>query len=176
MRRFPVVIGATVAGLAGVLSFHSRSGSGVLTNTLNVAAGSQSGSAHPAARSSGTTTTGPAGGSSGPAGGSSGPAGGSSAAAVVSTRQVTGPSENYYYGILSVRVTISHSRLANVQVVGLRTAESYSQQIADQVIPMLRQEALSAQSARINGISGATYTCEAYAMSLQAALSKAHFA
>jgi uncharacterized protein with FMN-binding domain len=43
------------------------------------------------------------------------------------------------------------------------------------VIPMLRSEVLSAQSARINAISGATYTCEAFAQSLQAALNKAHF-
>jgi uncharacterized protein with FMN-binding domain len=38
------------------------------------------------------------------------------------------------------------------------------------VIPLLRNEILSAQSARISGISGATYTSEAYAYSVQAAL------
>jgi uncharacterized protein with FMN-binding domain len=39
---------------------------------------------------------------------------------------------------------------------------------------MLRAEVLSAQGATINGISGATYTSESYAQSLQSALDKLH--
>ena len=56
----------------------------------------------------------------------------------------------------------------------LRTAEPYSQQLAAQVIPMLKSEVLAAGSAQINGVSGATYTSQAYATSLQAALDKLH--
>jgi uncharacterized protein with FMN-binding domain len=57
----------------------------------------------------------------------------------------------------------------------LKTAEQFSQQLAVQAIPVLRNEVLSAQSARIQAVSGATYTSEAYAQSVQAALDKAHF-
>jgi uncharacterized protein with FMN-binding domain len=39
---------------------------------------------------------------------------------------------------------------------------------------MLRREVLAAQSAHINGVSGATYTSEAYAYSVQAALDRLH--
>jgi uncharacterized protein with FMN-binding domain len=56
----------------------------------------------------------------------------------------------------------------------LRTAEPYSQQLAGQVIPTLRSEVLSGQTASISGVSGATYTSQAYAMSVQAALDKLH--
>jgi uncharacterized protein with FMN-binding domain len=47
--------------------------------------------------------------------------------------------------------------------------------LANRAIPVLRNEVLSAQSARIQAVSGATYTSEAYAQSVQAALDKAHF-
>jgi uncharacterized protein with FMN-binding domain len=76
--------------------------------------------------------------------------------------------------VLSVRVTVSGAKITDLAVAKLQTADTYSQQIADQVIPYLRREVLSLQSARINGISGATYTSEAYALSVQSALDRLH--
>ena len=61
-----------------------------------------------------------------------------------------------------------------MHVVGLQTAEQYSQSLTQQVVPMLRNEVLTAQSAQVNGISGATYTAQAYLTSLQAALDTLH--
>ena len=49
-----------------------------------------------------------------------------------------------------------------------------SQYISQQAEPYLRQEALQAQSAQIDLVSGATYTSYSYAQSLQSALDKAH--
>lgn len=49
-----------------------------------------------------------------------------------------------------------------------------SQFIMSQALPILRQEFLAAQSARIHMVSGATYTSEAFIQSLQSALVKAH--
>jgi hypothetical protein len=49
-----------------------------------------------------------------------------------------------------------------------------SQFIMSQALPVLRQEFLAAQSARIQLVSGATYTSEAFIQSLQSALLKAH--
>jgi uncharacterized protein with FMN-binding domain len=74
--------------------------------------------------------------------------------------------------VLSVTVTVVGGHVTNVSVANLQTAEQYSQSLAQQVIPTLRSEVLSAQSARINGISGATYTSEAYAASVQSALDR----
>jgi uncharacterized protein with FMN-binding domain len=51
---------------------------------------------------------------------------------------------------------------------------SRSQFIMSQALPLLRQEFLVAQSARIHMVSGATYTSQAFITSLQSALLKAH--
>ena len=88
---------------------------------------------------------------------------------------MTGNVYQYGYGQLAVQVTVTGAKITALSVVGLQTAESYSQQIANQVIPMLRQEVLAAQSVQVNGISGATYTAEAYVSSIQSALNKLHF-
>jgi uncharacterized protein with FMN-binding domain len=85
-----------------------------------------------------------------------------------------GATEQYGYGDLAVKVTASGNRITNVTVPAIQTAEPYSQQLASQAIPTLRSEVLSGQSAGINAVSGATYTSQAYALSLQAALDKLH--
>jgi uncharacterized protein with FMN-binding domain len=83
-----------------------------------------------------------------------------------------GASEQYGYGVLAVRVTVEGARIIDVSVANLQTAESYSQMIAQEAIPILRQEVLQAQGVQVNGISGATYTTEAYLLSVQSALQK----
>lgn len=88
---------------------------------------------------------------------------------------VTGPVVPYGYGELATQVRISGGRITAVSVPVLKVAEQFSQQLAAEAIPVLRNEVLSAQSARIQAVSGATYTSEAYAQSVQAALDKAHF-
>ena len=163
MRRTPYVLAATAAGLAGVLAFHTHAptgalSSGVLRSTKTPAGGSKS--APP-------TTAAPA---SAPPG-----SGAASAPSPSATRVAVGKSEQYGYGVLSVKVTVQGQRITDVSLANLQTAESYSQQIAVQVIPMLRQEVLAAQSVQVNGISGATYTAEAYVSSIQSALNKLHF-
>ncbi len=89
-------------------------------------------------------------------------------------RSALGVSEQFGYGILDGKVTVSGGRITDVSVPGLQVAEPTSQVICEQAIPILRSEALSAQSARIDGVSGATDTSEACALSLQAALDELH--
>ena len=99
---------------------------------------------------------------------------GASAAPSAPARKATGTVEQYGYGELSVAVTVHGNQITGVSVPLLRTAEPYSQQLAQQVIPMLRAEVLAVHSARIDGVSGATYTSAAYAQSIQSALDKLH--
>ena len=91
-----------------------------------------------------------------------------------STRSALGPEEQFGYGVLDVKVTVSGTRITDVSVPLLQAVDPTSQQICDQVFPMLRSEVLSAQTATINGVSGATYTSASYAQSLQSALDKLH--
>jgi len=171
MRRAPLVITATLAGLAGVLTFHTRHSSTLATAAPSTPAGA-SGGRH---RSSSGTTPAPTSspGSASPSSSAAGPAT-TAGAPAAGTRTVTGPLEQYGYGELSVKVTASGGRITAVSLASLTTAESYSQSIAEQVTPTLAHEILAAGSARVQGISGATYTSEAYAASAQAAIDSLH--
>ena len=77
------------------------------------------------------------------------------------------------YGDVQVSVTVSGGRLVDVQAVQLPSDRARSQGISSDAGPLLRNEALRAQSARINTVSGATYTSDGYAQSLQSALDRA---
>jgi len=90
-----------------------------------------------------------------------------------SSQTYTGPAINYYFGTAQVQVTMANGKITSVVALQLPN-EGRSGWISQQVEPMLRSEVLSAQSASISLISGATYTSEAYAQSLQGALDQAH--
>lgn len=89
-------------------------------------------------------------------------------------RSATGASVQFGYGTLAVRVTVRSGRIANVTVAALQTLEPTSQAISEQAIPVLRSEVLAAQSANVQGVSGASYTSLAYEKSVQAALDALH--
>jgi uncharacterized protein with FMN-binding domain len=91
---------------------------------------------------------------------------------VPSSRSAVGPAEQFGYGTISVRVTVKGTRIVAVSVANLQTAESYSQSVADQAVPILTSEALSVQSANIQSVSGASYTSAGFAQSLQGALTQ----
>jgi uncharacterized protein with FMN-binding domain len=154
MKRAPwLVVAGTVAGFLGVVGLHKSAAPAALASSGTQPAGHASRAARqgqartPATPAAGTAVTG----------------------------TTLGATENYGYGELAARVSISGGRITSIAVPVLRTAEQYSQQLAAQVIPTLRSEVLAAQSTRINAVSGATYTSQAYALSVQAALDKAHF-
>lgn len=180
-RRAPVVLLGTAAGLVGVLSYHTHSTSLVVgSQPAPRGSGSASGrSGTPA--SGGTSSTPTSGGSGGSQSGTGGSAAASTppaassppASSASATQTVTGPTVQYGYGQLAVRITISGGRITDVTVPTLQVADYTSQYIAQQVIPMLKRQVLGAQSAKIQGVSGATYTSQAYAQSLQSALTKA---
>ena len=159
MRRAPIVITATVAGLAAVLEFHSRPAS-VSVATIPAAGSSPAASASPA-------QTGTPGASAQP---SASPRASSSSAAG-GTRTATGPLVNYNWGVLSVSVTVSGTKIVKVAIASLEdTGDPRSVSIDQQSIPILEQEAMSAQSANIQAVSGASYTSAGFTQSLQGAL------
>lgn len=129
MRRAAVVLPATAAGLAAVLSFHPRA---------------------PASRTAAATEA---------------PAG-------ASGRTVTGTATMTQYGPVQVKVTVRGGRIAAVTAVQLPQSDPRSAEISSYAEPLLREQALTAQSAQVDGVSGATYTSEGYRTSLAAALSK----
>jgi len=88
------------------------------------------------------------------------------------TATVDGPVVSTRFGPVQVRISVAGGQLKDVVALQLPTGR-HSGQISDYSEPILRQEALQAQSASIDTVSGATYTSDAYARSLQAALDQA---
>ena len=77
------------------------------------------------------------------------------------------------FGDVQVQVTFSGRKITDVKALQLPSDRARSAQISNFAAPYLRTEALQAQSAQIDLISGATYTSESYAQSLQSAIDKA---
>lgn len=82
----------------------------------------------------------------------------------------TGPTADAYYGEVQVRVVIQAGKIADVQFVEWPNDRRTSIRINRIAMPDLISEAIQAQSANVDVISGATLTSEAFAASLQAAL------
>jgi len=167
MKRAIAAIVATVAGLVLLLGFKTHSARQSLPPPLTATASSP-----PAPQISAPTTAQPttAPSSSGP------PAKKPSAAAPSAqqqTRAVTGSSIRTRYGNVQVQVKFTGAQITDVVPVRLPDSNDVDQEIDQQVVPILIQETLTAQSANIQAVSGATYTSNGYIQSLQSALDKA---
>ncbi|HET7495387.1 MAG TPA: FMN-binding protein [Candidatus Limnocylindrales bacterium] len=151
-----VVGNATTSGSSTAAS--AGSGAGTTSTTT-------SGSATSGASTDSTTGTGSA---------TAGSSSGSTSASALKDGKTTGATVTTRFGPVQVRVTISGGTITDVVALQMPSRDGHSQRIAELAEPILRQEALQAQSAQIDLLSGATYTSEAYAESLQSALDNAH--
>lgn len=145
MRRAVLTLGTTAAGLAALLSFKthlSASASAPLSTVPSTVPGTGAGTA-------GTSTA---------------------AAPIKGGRTVTGKVANTAYGPMQVKVTLVGKRIAQVTILQQTNAGPESQSIDANSIPKLTAETLTAQSARIDTVSGATETSAGYIQSLQSAI------
>ncbi|HSY16341.1 MAG TPA: FMN-binding protein [Jatrophihabitantaceae bacterium] len=85
----------------------------------------------------------------------------------------TGAAESTPYGVVQVRITVVGKTITNVAFAQLTAFDDRSQRINSGAAPILLQETLSAQSANIDSVSGASYTSQGYQQSLQSALDQA---
>ena len=76
------------------------------------------------------------------------------------------------WGPVTVKIRVRNHKIANVGA-SYPVAKHRSEEINTRAVPVLRREALKAQSWHINAVSGATMTSDAYAASLRSAISKA---
>ena len=153
MKRAPIVLAGTALGLAGALGYNTAAskptgGAGLSTGSATTPTTT---AAPSTAKKSRTTST---------AGKSSG------------TRSATGQDVSFQFGDVQLKVTMTGSRLTDVSVAQLNPTDPRSQSIDQSAVPQLQQQALSAQSAQIDGVSGASYTSTAYEQALQSALDK----
>jgi uncharacterized protein with FMN-binding domain len=156
VKRILLSVIGTVAGLVALLSYKTHGA--VATSASGLPSAGLPG---------GTTTTSQAA----PTATSSG--GPSSSGASSTSGSYTGTAVHTRYGIVQVKVAISGSKITNVSFVQLTAFDGRSQEINSNAAPILLEETLSAQSAQIDSVSGATYTSDGYDQSLQSALDKA---
>jgi uncharacterized protein with FMN-binding domain len=84
----------------------------------------------------------------------------------------TGGVATMRYGPMQVQVTVSGGQVTEVTVLQ-EPGDGKSQRINEQATPILESQAVAAQSADLDGVSGATYTTVSYEASLQSALDAA---
>jgi uncharacterized protein with FMN-binding domain len=153
MRRAVLTLAGTAAGLAALLSFktHSPAAAAPAVSTPETSAAAAS----PTMASSGASPTMPKSGAS------------------TATRTVTGSAAMTPYGPMQVKITLAGQRITKATVVQQTDDGTESQQIDSFAIPKLTSETIAAQSARIDAVSGASYTSSGYIKSLQSALDQA---
>jgi uncharacterized protein with FMN-binding domain len=86
----------------------------------------------------------------------------------------TGPQVDVYYGLVEVQATIQNGKLTDVQFLEYPSDRRTSVEINTIAMPYLQQEALQAQNANVDIVSGATLTSQGFQLSLQTALSSAN--
>ncbi|WP_448631051.1 FMN-binding protein [Cellulomonas soli] len=139
---------ATTDGAAGTTGTTGSTDAGTGTDSSGTTSGT--GSDDTGSTGSGTTS-------------SSGMADGTYTGSTVSTR----------FGDVQVEITVSGGSITASDAVAYPTRDGKSKQINAYAVPVLNDEALSAQSASIDLVSGATYTSGAYVESLQSAIDQA---
>jgi uncharacterized protein with FMN-binding domain len=157
MKRIVLTVVSTVAGIVALLSYKTHGQFTSASSTLPLAG-------IPA------TAASPSASGSSPVGGSA-PSSSSTPSPTANT--YVGTAEDTRYGIVQVKITISGTHITNVGFVQLTAFDGRSARINNAAGPVLLRETLDAQSARIDGVSGASYTSQGYEQSLQSALDKA---
>jgi uncharacterized protein with FMN-binding domain len=151
MRRAIPTLLVTVVGLILIASFHTSAAPSAVTTPP-----SSAGTAPP--------TSAPAAGASPPP----------TSTGSSQKRQFVGSTIENRYGPVQVRITVEGSKVTDIEALQLPEDRERSARISSEAEPLLKSEALQAQSARIDVVSGATFTSESYAQSLQSALDQAH--
>jgi uncharacterized protein with FMN-binding domain len=93
--------------------------------------------------------------------------------AIYKDGEYTGKKADAYYGNLQVKAIINAGKITDVQFLEAPTTPENSIKVNGMAKPLLTQEAITAQSADVDGVSGATFSSKAFKESLADALSQA---
>ena len=192
MKRALLIAGGTVGGLGAVLAITPpQLGSNSAINiagapvagadtTASASASSSSNSSTAAATAKGKATAAatksskPAKSSGATATETAAPAA-TQAPAASSAKSVngsfTGPAVFVNYGTVQVKITVANGRITDA--VAVQAPSGRNDRWTNMAVPILKQQTLAAQSANIQGASGASYTSYGWYTSLQGALAQA---
>jgi uncharacterized protein with FMN-binding domain len=85
----------------------------------------------------------------------------------------TGTAADAIYGNVQVSIVVSGGHLTDVTFLDYPKDRSHSVQLSTMAMPILKQEAIQAQTSNVNTVSGASETSGAFRQTLQSALDQA---
>src|SRR5579859_6808840 len=152
MRRVILAVTGTIAGLVALLSFKAHVPTVPVAATTGTGGGSSTSSSSSAARTipgefqsvAGTLTPG--------------------------ETTVTGKVANTVYGPVQIELVVKSHKIVKVAVLEQPTNTIHDIQIGEFAFPKLISETLTAQNAKVDAVSGASYTSAGYIASLQSAV------
>ena len=162
MKRALLIAGGTIGGLGAVLTITPPQ----LSSTTQIAGGipqvdpsaAPSASATATAQPTKKPTTAP---TAAPTKAPSGATDGS----------FTGDAVTMRYGIVQVKITVQNGKITDAQAVKAPTGSN--DRYTQMAVPHLREQTITAQSANIQGVSGASFTSYGWYTSLVSAIAKA---
>lgn len=160
MRKIVIGIASTVSALVLLFSYHTSTNSEAAKDTTTDTGG-------------GTGTSGSTTPNSGSAGSAASEAGSASSSAS-SDGTYTGDPVATRYGDVQVQITVAGGKITAAEAIQYPNGDRHDQQINAYAIPILNAEAVDAQSASIDAVSGATVTSDGYISSLQSAIDAAN--
>jgi len=164
MKRALLIAGGTIGGLGAVLTITPPQ----LSSTTQIAGGipQVDPSAAPSASATATATAQPtknpttaptAAPTKAPSGATDG--------------SFTGDAVTMRYGIVQVKITVQNGKITDAQAVKAPTGSN--DRYTQMAVPRLREQTITAQSANIQGVSGASFTSYGWYTSLVSAIAKA---
>ena len=174
MRRIVTWAMSTLTVVVLLFSYHTSRSSVVATAQLRPTTTTS--------LSAPSTTTDPASGSVGGTGGTDDSSSSSSSSTSPDTsgsgtssaaKTYAGDAADTRYGPVQVQITVASGKITAVDVLQVPMTDRHDQMINSQAVPIYNDEAVQAQSATIDVVSGATYTWEGYTQSLQSAIDQA---
>jgi uncharacterized protein with FMN-binding domain len=156
MRRVILAVTGTIAGLVALLSFKVHDAAVPVAATSGTGGGSSTSSSSSSSSSSSTTIPGEF----------------RSVTGTLTTGEttITGHVANTVYGPVQIELVVKSGKIVKVAVLKQPTNTIHDIQIGEFAFPRLISETLSAQSAKIDAVSGASYTSAGYISSLQNAV------
>ena len=160
VKKFVLWLMSTLTVLVLLFGYHTSTSS-------QAAASAESSAVAPVSSGTGATSGAASGTTSSPS------AAGSSSSSTATSTTFTGASTTTRWGPVQVEITVANGTITDVSVVDYPNNNGKDQQINARALPVLVQETLKAQSAKIDMVSGATVTSDGYVTSLQSALDQA---
>jgi uncharacterized protein with FMN-binding domain len=175
VKRIVLWVMSTLTALVLLFGYHtstsSEAAAGGQSSAVAPVQGSSSSGSSSGTSSSGTSSSGTSSGTS--SGSSSDSSSTSGTGTSTGSSTVTGSVASTRWGPVQVELTVANGSITDVSVVQYPSGNGRDQEINARALPVLIQETLDAQNAKIDMVSGATVTSDGYLESLQSALDKA---